>query len=262
VTAALLAAGAALALAALAAALWQRERRRSREARQELGHQQARADAAASAGQAFFDAVTHELRSPIAAILGYQELLRDGAYGAMGDGAREPLERIGRSAHHLLLLVDGIVDLAQERAGSLQPHLENVRLHDLLHTAARTFQLQAQERALRHSVHLDPDIPDIRSDPERAARAVDLLLTTAVKHPAGERLELRMERAPDGATIRVRGTRIPAYAKAADPAVRAGVRMAIVESTVRLLGGELRVGDPHGEDAAEVVLHLRDAPSL
>jgi signal transduction histidine kinase len=54
----------------------------------------------------------HELRTPLAAILGYQELLAEGIYGELGERQREPVERIQRSAEQILSLVDGLQELA------------------------------------------------------------------------------------------------------------------------------------------------------
>src|SRR5687768_8696407 len=55
----------------------------------------------------------HELRTPLAAILGYQELLSDGLYGDLSDRQREPVERIHQSAQQLLHLLDGLQELAE-----------------------------------------------------------------------------------------------------------------------------------------------------
>jgi signal transduction histidine kinase len=260
-TAALAAFLAAVALATAFAILWLRERRRVRRLRHALEADRQRADNAARAGDAFFDLVSHELRSPIAAIVGYQELLDDGAYGAMGDAAHEPLQRIGRSARYLLNLVDGTVDLARDRVGTFTPRLESVDLQYIMDETARAFRTHARERSLRCSVDIDPHLPDIRSDPERLTRALDLLVFSAVKHPAGERVELTVEPEDDGATVRVRGTRLPTY-EADDPAVRAGIRMAIVAVTARRLGGDLRLECGADGVATELVLRIRGAPPL
>ena len=54
----------------------------------------------------------HELRTPLAAILGYQELLAEGIYGELNERQREPVERIQRSADQILSLLDGLQELA------------------------------------------------------------------------------------------------------------------------------------------------------
>jgi signal transduction histidine kinase len=251
-----------LALGAIAAlaTLWWRERRRARALAHQLRVEQDRADSASGAADAFFDLVSHEIRSPIAAIIGYQELLSDGAYGALEETTREPLHRIARSAGYLLHLVDGTVDLARDRVGSLRTHLEDVPLRRVIEDAAQVFCTNAQERALACSSDVDPGIPDVRSDRERLQRILDLMLYAAVKHPDSNGLELRAEAQPDGATVRVRGIRIPTRPDASDPALRVGIRIAIVAATATALGGDLRL-ECAAEDAAnEMVLRIRASP--
>jgi two-component system cell cycle sensor histidine kinase PleC len=58
--------------------------------------------------------VAHELRSPIAAILGYEELMSEGVFGPLDPRAAEALARIHSSARQLLTLTDGMQELAQE----------------------------------------------------------------------------------------------------------------------------------------------------
>jgi signal transduction histidine kinase len=179
---------------------------------------------------------------------------------AMGDAAQEPLHRIARSARYLLSLVDGTVDLARDRIGDLTPRIELVPLHETIHEAMKTFRTHAEERALPHAVHVDSELPPVRSDPERLARALDLLLLSAVKHPDGRGVEIHVQRDPDGATIRVRGVRIPTHPDAGDPALRTGIRIAIVAATARLLGGDLRLEHGPAHAATGLILRIRDTP--
>jgi signal transduction histidine kinase len=261
--------GAALALvaflaviAALLAALWWRQRARVHSLADEAARERRRADEAIHAGDAFFGLVSHEFRSPIAAIIGYQELLRDCAYGDIGEAALDPLDRIGRSASLLLHLVDGSLDLARAQAGELSPDLQETDLRGLLEEVAEEFRQHCAERKLRHTVHLDTDLPTIRSDPERITRALHLLVVSAVKNPSGERLELQTAREPDGATVRIRGTRIPITDEAIDPTLRAGIRIAIAAAVADLLNGSLRLVPADGPMGTEVVFRIRDAPGI
>jgi signal transduction histidine kinase len=262
-----LAALAAFIAATALAALWWRERRRRQRLMDQLHFERRRADsaladagAAADAADSFFDVVSHELRSPLAAIIGYQELLQDGAYGALGDGAAEPVHRIGRSAQHLLHLIDGVVDLARLRAGSVVPELQTIHLNGFLEDVAIDFRTQADERSLRHVDHIEPGLRTIRSDPGRLARALHLLVVAAIRNPAGEQLELRARSDEDGLVVRVIGTRIPLHTEVRDPALRTGIRLAVARATAELLGGDLSIMGPDGHVAAELVLRIPATP--
>lgn len=263
-TASLLAA-VALALATAAGAFglvalrrWRGERRRARELAERLDAAERRVAEAARAREAFFDLATHELRSPLSAILGYQELLQDGAYGCLQEGAEEPVERIGRSARHLLHLIEGVVELARLRAGEVSPDLGTVHLGVLLSSVAEAFSRQASERGLEPTVRTGGPFPDIRSDQDRLVGALDLLVTSAVKHPADGAMTLELDALDDGAVLTIHGAGIKVRDDAEDPAVRYGIRLAVALGIARLLGGELRL-EPRGAPVIErLVFTIRD----
>ncbi|HSH46107.1 MAG TPA: HAMP domain-containing sensor histidine kinase [Longimicrobiales bacterium] len=241
--------GIAVAAALAALAFGGLQRYRAARARKELENaRRAEADAREQARRAnrardgFFDVTTHELRSPLAAILGYQELIRDGAYATLDDAA-EPVERIGRSAQHLLHLIDGVVELSRARGGTLEPDLEPVSLQDLAASVATAFTTSARERRIQPAVTLPDAHTTILTDPERVLRALDLVITSAVKHPAGDRLSLGIRLNGDRLHVDIHETAIHTHAESDDPALRLGIRLAIARATARLLGGSLELDE-------------------
>lgn len=241
------------ALLAIAIALAWRELRRARHAEVALRAARDRADRAVQAREAFFDLATHELRSPLAAILGYQELLQDGAYGPLDPRAAEPVERIGHSAHHLLNLIDGVVELSRLRSGSVRPDLQPVNLHVVISGVAEAFRTHARDRSLEPEVHLHGAFPTILSDPDRLLRALDLLVTSAVKHPADKRLRFHASSSGDDLEIRIEGTALELQ-EHEDPPLRMGIRLAVAAGLADLLGGGLQL---ETTDDGRVVRALR-----
>ncbi len=258
----LLALAAALALAALAAtAALTRERRRARLREVELRDALRRSSDAARAADfrdAFFDMVSHELRSPLSAILGFQELLQDGAYGDIDDEAADAVERIGRSALHLLHLIDGVVLLSRLRTGDVPVQRAPVHLGGLLAPVADAFRTQASERGVEALVRMPDRLPTVLSDSDHLVRALDLLVTSVVKHPAGSTLELDVEPHDDGATLHIRGTAID-MAQHADPELRTGLRLAIAARVATLLDGELALSPPYGPVVESLAFRIRGA---
>lgn len=208
--------------------------------------------------EGFLDLATHELRSPLSAILGYQELLADGAYGELDAPMGEAIDRIGRSARHLLHLIDGLVELSRIRAGTLRPELGTVNLGVLFSSVAEAFRASARERGLEARVEITPDLPDIRSDQDRLLRAFDLLITSAVKYPAGEEVALRVTAAEDGITTRIDGTRLTVSEPVEDLALRLGIRLAVVDGMARVLGGELVLEEADDGSIRALTLRIRD----
>lgn len=240
------------------AGLWLRARSRGRRLQAELADARERLEAAREAQEAFFDLVTHELRAPLAAILGYQELLQDGAYGRLDPGVDEPVERIGRSARHLLHLIDGVVELSRLRTGGLRPTPGSVNLGVLLTAIADVFRTQVRDRSLKAEVHMPDSLPTLRSDQDRLVRALHLLVMSAVKHPAGDTLTLDIETGPDGLHLQLHETEIAVRTDVDDPALRLGLRLAVADGLARLLGGRLELSPPDDPVARRISFHVPD----
>ncbi|HUG41943.1 MAG TPA: HAMP domain-containing sensor histidine kinase [Longimicrobiales bacterium] len=255
-TAALLFLASALAVALAAVAVLAH---RAGRVRARLDDAERRLAAAIHARDAFFDLATHELRSPLAAILGYQELLADGAYGEMQPAATEPIARLGRAAQHLLHLIDGVVELSRLRAGGVRPDLEPVNTGVLLSAVADAFRTHARDRGLEPRIDLPPSLPTITSDPDRLLRALDLLVTSAIKHPAGP--AIHMDARSDGTDLHllIHPTEITIRDPADDPELRLGIRIAIAARVATLLGGDLHLdSDPGSPVIRALRFHVRD----
>lgn len=103
--------------AAAAVLFWLRvreQRRRIAELTQQLASSDMGGKQAHERRIAMLGTVAHELRSPIAAILGYEELMSEGVFGPLDGRSTEALARIRSSARQLLTLTDGMQELAQD----------------------------------------------------------------------------------------------------------------------------------------------------
>ena len=277
-----LAATTALGLAVLVlTALWLRARRTAHAARREVGIRSrevdqlhdhietlqrrveqvgTRLEESDEARESFFDLTTHELRSPLSAILGYQELLQDGAYGDLGDGAHDAIVRIGRSARHLLHLIDGVVELSRIRAGTVRPDAGPVDLGVLLSSVADAFRASARDRRLEPTLDIPSSLPTVRSDQDRLVRALDLFVTSAVKHPAGTQIRLQITPADGGIDVRVSETDISVQHDAEDLALRVGIRLAVARGIAHILGGELEMEEDEASVVRALTFRIRPLP--
>lgn len=248
----------AATLLILLAVLWIRARRRVARLEEELDRRSVALQEARAARESFLDLATHELRSPLSAILGYQELLADGAYGELDAPMAEAVERIGRSARHLLHLADGLVELGRIRAGTLRPDTETVDLGVLFASVADAFRTAARERGLEPHVELPPALPAIRSDRARLLRALDLLIISATKHPAGRQIDLRVTTHGDAVTARIEGSAISVHEPVDDLARRVGIRLAVADGVARVLGGDLSLEESEPGVVHALSLRVRD----
>lgn len=241
-----------LALGALVTVAWARHRRRGLE--RELEESQRRLEAARNASDAFFDTTTHELRAPLSAILGYQELLQDGAYGALPEKAQDAVRRIGRSARQLLSLIDGIIEAGRLRTGSVRPDLEAVDLGALCTALAQELRTRAAERGITVRAAVPEGLPVIRSDQDRLARAIELLIASAVRHPDGE-LSFAVDVVGNDVVLAIEPVDIGIEPTADQGAHAQGIRLAVADGIARLLGGRLELPDEAGR-VRKLVLHI------
>lgn len=244
---------AGIAIGALLTGLRGRRRRQRLEA--ELEAARRRAVDASEARETFFGLATHELRSPLSAIFGYQELLRDGAYGEVSDEAADALDRVGRAARHLLHLIDGIIELGRLESGDVQLELDTVDLGPILTTTAEAFRTQTVDRGITPTVEIPATTTRIRTDRERLLRAIDLALTSAIRHPANDTMTLTAEVDDDTLALRIGPTDLEVGADLHDPA-STGIRLGAATRIAELLGGgiDLRVEAGH---VREITLHVR-----
>lgn len=243
------------------ASLWLGERRKRMAAEQAGEEARRRREEADAAREGFFDLATHELRSPLSAILGYQELLADGAYGPLQEGAEEPVDRIGRSARHLLHLIDGVIELSRIRVGGVRPDLDSVHLGVLFSAAADAFRVHARERNIEPRISVPASLHDIRSDQDRLIRCIDLLMASALKHPAEPYMSLEVSALSHGFKLTIGPTAIDVKDDQADPATQYGIRIAVAQGIATLLGGSLEMDTGHDGEIRALTLRIRELES-
>jgi signal transduction histidine kinase len=147
----------------------------------------------------FFAAMSHELRTPINAILGYNDLLLAGVYGALPQSHEDGIRRSQRAARHLLELVNDVLDLSKLEAGKIDVAMEPVRLDELLEDLLTTIRPMAEERGCTLELSRAPCALSIRTDPRRLRQILLNLLSNATKFGAGHPVRIGCECLPQGA---------------------------------------------------------------
>lgn len=140
----------------------------------------------------FFASLSHELRTPINAVIGYNHLLQEKIFGELTERQSEALGKANRSAQHLLELVDDILDISKIEAGKMQIAVEPVDLAQLVRDTATSVQLQAEEKGVDLRVETPPSL-ELETDPARVRQIVLNLLSNAVKFTDDGYVELKLE---------------------------------------------------------------------
>jgi signal transduction histidine kinase len=220
----------------------------------------------------FFASASHELRTPINAILGYGELLRDGLYGDLTEPQREAAERLVRSGRHLLDLVNDVLDVSKIEAGKIEVVVEEVELASLAGEVVHTLEFQAQEKGVEILVEAAEPF-EARTDPARVRQILLNLLANAVKFTDAGAVRLEVEPAGEACHIRVSdtGPGIPPadrerifmeFEQATATASRGGtgLGLAISRRLAELLGGSLELEGSSDAGSTFLLTLPRTAP--
>jgi signal transduction histidine kinase len=139
----------------------------------------------------FLANMSHELRTPLNAILGYSELIRDGIYGDISDKVRSVLERVDHNGRHLLGLINDVLDLSKIEAGRLSLSLGQYALGETVAAVIVATESLANEKGLKLSAEVAPDLPAGYGDERRLAQVLMNLVGNAIKFT--EKGEVRIE---------------------------------------------------------------------
>jgi signal transduction histidine kinase len=153
----------------------------------------------------FLANVSHELRTPLAAVVGFIDLLRDGAYGDLAPRQVAPVERIESSANHLRELVDQILDLSKLAAGRLEVSMESLSLRAFVIDVVSEVEPLLNEKRLSLSIAVPATLPKVDADPTHLRQILVNLLGNAAKFTATGTVTIRAFQVPDGSIPQVAG---------------------------------------------------------
>jgi signal transduction histidine kinase len=149
----------------------------------------AAADRANAAKSAFLAAMSHELRTPLNAIIGFSEIIAGNMLGAGGAARyREYAKDITDSGHHLLSIINDLLDMVKIEAGKLELHLEDVAVEVVVEEVLRMLRGRISEAKLDCELALAADLPPAYADRRIVKQVLVNLLSNAIKFtpPAGK----------------------------------------------------------------------------
>lgn len=151
----------------------------------------------------FLATISHEMRTPMNAVIGLAELLAD---TPLIDEQREYVATLTRSGETLMALIDDMLDVSKLAVGKLEIEQLDFSVGDLLNDLAALFTPRARAKGLELRVRLAPDVPGrLVGDPKRIRQVVMNLLSNAVKFTHQGYVALRCEAIREGeAHLRLR----------------------------------------------------------
>jgi len=220
---------------------------------------------------AFLAAMSHELKTPLNAVLGFSEMIRDEVLGPVGhDAYRDYAGDIHKSGARLLRVINDVLDVSRLEGGLLTLDARPEQMRDIADAAIKL------ARALTHDgrkveVVVPADMPPLHVDPRRIAQAVGNLLANALKFtPEGG--EVRFAAGLDGqgnAVLRISDTGIGMAAETVAAALEpfrqldgslarrfegAGLGLSISKALAELHGGSLGVESAMGAGTTVTII--------
>jgi signal transduction histidine kinase len=197
-------------LTAVDAALRSRRRqyevKRLLEALAESAAEIARAhEAATRAKDEFLATLAHELRSPMTAIRGWIQLLKEGALDA--EEASNALSMIDSSTRVQARIVEDLMDVSRIMAGKVMIEPSNIQLAPVIENVVATFRPAAALQGIKLTAALPPEPLNVWADATRLQQIGWNLISNAIKFtPRGGSVHVSLARENDAAVFRVRDT--------------------------------------------------------
>lgn len=208
----------------------------------------------------FLAIASHELRSPLSAILGWVQLARSRNFNQAT--TNRALEIIERNAKLQNRQIDNLLDLSRLQRGKVCLNIGRVHLPSLIESAIGTLSPDASAKNIRVETHFDPAVSYILADAERLQQIVWNLLTNAIKftpESAPNPVQVRTEPTASGVLIRVSDSGCgidpkflphifdyfrPAESFQTKEQHRLGLGLSIVRQLVELHGGTVWASSP------------------
>jgi two-component system, sensor histidine kinase RpfC len=138
-----------------------------------------RAEAANHAKRRFLSTISHEMRTPLNAIIGMNDLLRD---TTLSPEQTEMAKAMGEASQSMLKLVEGVLDISKIEAGKLSIEETDFDLHGLINGTAGVLLHQAEIRRLYLHTHVMPEVPHaLRGDPYHLRQVLYNLIGNGIK---------------------------------------------------------------------------------
>lgn len=178
--------------------------------RDAVARKEEEASAAHEIKSRFLAAVSHEMRTPLNAILGFSDILAGEYFGKLeNDRQREYVQLIRQSGAHLLSVVNTMLDMSKIEAGRYELMLEDVDLAQSLTECERMLSLQAQTKGVKLTSRLPKGLGAITADGRALRQIVINLVGNAIKFTdAGGAVTIDAARSGQDVTVSISDTGI------------------------------------------------------
>ncbi len=155
-------------------------------------------------------AMSHDLGTPLNAMIGFSELLIQETPGKLNDRQKKYVNNILASSYRMLDIINDILDLGKAETGKIELVMEKISVSDILDETISLFGEKAAKRNVEFNKEFDPDLDFIEADRQRFKQILFNLLSNAVKYskPEGGTVTIMTRKLGDLAKFEVSDTGI------------------------------------------------------
>lgn len=210
----------------------------------------------------FLANMSHELRTPLNSVIGFSEVLKDGTFGEMNEKQTEYVQDIHVSGHHLLSLINDVLDLSKVEAGQMELSVSAFDFPTVINNAILLVHERAARRRLSVEVQIDKRLGKFNGDERKLKQILLNLLSNAIKFtPENGSIFVNATPAANGVQASVRDTGVGiapeyheeiflAFHQVGDRSKKAqgtGLGLALVKQFVELHGGRVGIESALGQ---------------
>lgn len=234
----------------------------------QLAHQTRRVEIALRTRSEFLANLSHEMRTPLNAIIGFADMIAMGARGPLDPAYTELAGMIRQSGNFLLSLIVDILDLSRIEAGRMPLNCAAVDVADAVAEAVMMLTPQARAKGLILEVALPPDLPAVWAERRRLIQMMQNVVSNAVKftsagavrvgaHVSGDRLHIVVADTGRGMTDLEIQTAMTPFAQVAgrDMIDGSGLGLPLVKAMAEMQDGDLGIRSEPGR-GTEVTISL------
>jgi len=210
----------------------------------------------------FLADLSHEVRSPLHAIIGFSELLTDEVFGKLNAEQQSVVGDIHCAAEHLLRMINDILDISRLEMAKLDLETETLSLAAIVDQAVQIARGLAHEKEVTLEAHVDPGLA-VQADERRVLQILNNLLANAIRY-SPPRTVVQITAWRDGAYVwtavrddgpgigladqsRIFGAFVAL--KNGDIEPGAGLGLSVCKNLLRAMGGEIEVESTPGDGA-------------
>ncbi|WP_407478527.1 ATP-binding protein [Elizabethkingia meningoseptica] len=131
----------------------------------------------------FIATISHELKTPIAAIKMGVQLLGNQKFGELNEQQQELLKGIDEDGHRLLTITSELLNLSQVETGNIRLNIESCNPAELVYTAAKNVEMLAEQKNIRIITEIKINTEDrVAADFDKTVWVINNFLSNAIKH--------------------------------------------------------------------------------